>query len=133
MSFSQIFDFTVDGECSKCGSCCGDFLPLKDDEIRTIKKFVKSHGIKEYRHNAMDGVDITCPFRDDAKQICVIYPIRPWICRQFMCNHTKEDIMKIKTDAFAGVQVISMRQTFFGNDESIKHLMELRSALIGGQ
>jgi len=50
-----------------------------------------------------------------------------------MCNHTKEDIMKIKTDAFAGSQVISMRQTFFGNDESIKYLMELRSALVGGQ
>lgn len=25
---SGVYDFTVDGECSGCGACCSNFLPI---------------------------------------------------------------------------------------------------------
>ena len=63
------------------------------------------------------GVDMTCPFRDEANKKCLIYEIRPAICREFMCNHTHEDIMKAKFDFHRTNRVVLMRSEFFGNKE----------------
>ena len=119
MESVKITDFTVDGKCSGCGQCCSNLLPLSISEVQRIRAYIKKHGIKEQRHNAMVGVDMTCPFRDDVNKKCLIYNIRPAICRQFVCNHTKEDIIKAKR-AFHNVnRVVFMRATFYGNKEDI--------------
>ena len=34
---SGLYDFTVDGKCSECGSCCSNFIPISSKEIKQIK------------------------------------------------------------------------------------------------
>lgn len=121
----QITDFTKDGECSNCGNCCSDILPLSSEEVRRIKKYIKKNGIKEQRHNALIGYDMTCPFRNEAERKCSIYEVRPAICRQFMCNHTEQDIMKAKVNFHKINEVVFMRSEFFNNNEDKNCFFEL--------
>lgn len=37
--------------------------------------------IKIRKIRAQRGPDFTCPFRDEENRRCVIYPVRPMICR----------------------------------------------------
>ena len=117
MEYASVKDFTDNGKCSNCGQCCSNLLPLSNREIKNIKAYIKKHKIKEQRHNGMTGVDMTCPFRDEANKKCLIYEIRPAICRQFMCNHTQADIMKAKVDLHRINNIVFMRAEFFGNKE----------------
>lgn len=121
VNYDDVFvtDFTVDGKCSNCGSCCSNLLPLSECEVRRIKEYIKNHHIKEQRHNVIQGVDMTCPFRDETAQKCLIYKIRPAICRQFMCSHRHEDIAKARFDFQKVNRVVFMRAEFFGNKEDI--------------
>ena len=111
----EVIDKTLNGKCSNCGECCSDLLPLSDEEVIKIKKYIKKHHIKEQRHNFLQGVDLTCPFRDEANKKCLIYDIRPAICKQFMCNHTQEDIKKSKVSFHKQNKVVFMRNEFFNN------------------
>lgn len=120
-----VTDFTINGKCSNCGKCCSNMLPMSEAEIKRIKDYIKKHNIKEQRHNAMVGVDMTCPFRDDANQKCTIYNIRPAICKQFMCNHTTEDIKQAKMDFHKINRVVFMRAEFFGNKEDVNLISEV--------
>ncbi len=121
----EVTDFTDNGKCSNCGQCCSNLLPLSDNEVKRIKEYIKKHNIKEQRHNAMVGVDMTCPFRSEATRKCLIYEIRPEICRQFMCNHTKEDIMAWKLDFHKKFNPVFMRNEFYGNTEDIDLFMKM--------
>ena len=125
MNNVDVIDFTVNGKCSSCGKCCSNLLPLSDREIKRIKTYVAKHHIKEQRHNVAVGVDMTCPFRDEANRKCLIYEIRPAICQQFMCNHTHEDIMKAKLDFHQINKPVFMRSVFFGNKEDINLILDL--------
>ena len=123
-------DFTKDGKCSNCGECCSNCLPLSEAEIKRIKAYIKKHGIKEQRHNVMSGVDMTCPFRDNANRKCLIYEIRPAICREFMCNHTHDDIMKAKLDIHKINRAVFMRAEFFNNKEDINFFVDVMRFMI---
>lgn len=118
-------DFTVNGKCSNCGHCCSNMLPMSKQEVNRIKAYIKQHDIKEQRHNFSALVDMTCPFRDEANRKCLVYEVRPAICRQFMCNHTHEDIMKAKFNFHEINQVVFMRHEFFGNKEDIGLMQRL--------
>lgn len=63
----MITDFTNNGKCFNCGNCCSNLLPMSEKEVKVIKAYIKTHNIKEQRHNAMQGADMTCPFRDEKK------------------------------------------------------------------
>ncbi|WP_419037746.1 YkgJ family cysteine cluster protein [Enterocloster bolteae] len=114
----NLYNYTVNGKCSKCGNCCSDILPLSDDEIRRIHKYVCQKRIKESKHLipvAKPVLDMTCPFRDNGKKICTIYEVRPEICRQFICDseqRAKANRERLKK----GRRVFSMREVFFGAD-----------------
>lgn len=61
-----VYDFTQGGECSNCGQCCSRFLPVSAKEVKTIKRYIQKHHIKEQRHfypTAQPMDDLTCPFR----------------------------------------------------------------------
>lgn len=118
-----ITDFTKDGKCSSCGSCCSDCLPMSEYEVKKVKSYIKAHNIKEQRHNAMQGVDMTCPFRDEAHRKCLIYQVRPAICKQFMCNHTIEDIQQSKMRFHKYNRVVFMRSEFYGNNEDVNFFL----------
>lgn len=121
-----VTDFTVDGRCSGCGQCCTDLLPLSREEISRIHRYIKSHNIRERHNNVLaEGFDLTCPFRDNVKRVCVIYSVRPEICRAFRCDY---DPAKIETDKalfHRRNQVVSMRHEFFGGDDSFEILVNL--------
>ena len=110
-------DCTVNGECSNCGGCCGNFLPVSAKEIKTIKRYMQKHDIKEQIHlypTATPMVDVTCPFRSDKEKKCLIYAVRPAICRDFRCDKPKNKI-KADRDLYHGkYSVCDMRKEFFG-------------------
>lgn len=88
------YDLTCNGECTQCGNCCSNLLPMTENEIKTIHNYIKKHHIKEHRHNypiATPTMDVTCPFLDDdkLKEKCEIYSVRPRICREFICCPSK--------------------------------------------
>lgn len=122
--------FTANGKCSNCGKCCSNCLPLSEAEIKRIKAYIKKHGIKEQRHNFASGVDMTCPFRDERNKKCLIYEIRPAICREFMCNHTHEDIVKAKRDIHKTNRAVFMRAEFFNNKEDIDFFVDVMRFMI---
>lgn len=124
----NVTDFTENGRCSNCGKCCSDILPLSRMEIDRIKRYIKTHGIREQRHNGRTGADLTCPFRDEKARKCLIYKVRPDICRVFMCNYTAEDIARAKIDFHEYRQPIFMRQIFYGNREQAEYIDELIEA-----
>ena len=95
-----------------------DILPLSDDEIRKIHKYIRQNGIRESKHLipvAKPVLDMTCPFRDNGKKICKIYEVRPEICRQFICDNEQQSKMN-RERLRVGRCVFSMREVFFGAD-----------------
>lgn len=110
-------DHTCGGKCSGCGECCGNFLPMSNDEVLAIHRYLKRHPVKEQRHNAMMGVDATCPFRDEKARKCLIYSIRPGICRSFMCNYALDDLAENKELFHRKNTIVDLRREFFGNCE----------------
>lgn len=87
-----VYDHTNNGECSCCGDCCSNLLPLSKSEIERIRKHIKKHRIKAQVHliPTMAVHDLTCPFLDLSKatEKCTIYGVRPAICRVFKCNES---------------------------------------------
>ena len=92
------YNFTNDGECSKCGNCCSTLLPLKSSEIARLRRLIKARGIKPHEQpKVVVAVDLTCPFLTD-DNLCSIYDDRPFICRVFKCDSkpTEEEFRMIK-------------------------------------
>ena len=114
---NNLYNFTKNGTCSQCGNCCSNFLPLSADEVVTINNYVVNNNIKECIHAlpvAGRVIDATCPFLDmeKPKEKCRIYPVRPLICRKFICNKeqrpswTMEELMEER-------KVVDVRKMFF--------------------
>ena len=112
------YDLTNNGKCTGCGSCCSNVLPMTENEISTIRKYIKKHNIKEHRHNlptVEPTIDMTCPFLDDSKKCdkCDIYAVRPRICRDFICCPSKRP--KINDLAYKlKCRIVNVRSEFFG-------------------
>lgn len=108
------YDKTDNGVCTQCGACCSNLLPMTDKEIKRIRGYIKKHQVKEYKHlipAARVVADMTCPFLDDSKQKekCRIYPVRPEICRQFICSPEKRKPFD-SNDSF---RIVDVRKEFF--------------------
>lgn len=82
-----ISDKTINNKCSKCGNCCGLFIPFTNKELNIIKDYVSKHNILPC--NRLKGLTFTarCCFYDEDKKCCNIYEVRPYVCKDFMCNH----------------------------------------------
>lgn len=96
-----VFNFCVDGKCSGCGNCCSGLLPVSDNELDKIKRYIKRNNIKPCRHGVPHReklLDMTCPFMDESKKDkkCRIYDVRPMICRTFQCNIPPSEIKENK-------------------------------------
>lgn len=88
----NIYNFQKNGKCSNCGNCCSNFLPMRRKEVEKIRDYIQKNKIHESIHLppvANLGYDATCPFRDNTKGICTIYPVRPKICQIFICDSEK--------------------------------------------
>lgn len=107
----------VDGKCSECGACCSSLLPVTRKEINTIKVYCKNHGIKTQTHGvfamAEPICDLTCPFLDDTKpnHKCLIYDVRPKICKIFTCKDPRNPIAARKMHQ-SGAVLVDMWEVF---------------------
>lgn len=111
-------NMTINGKCSQCGSCCGSLLPVTDDEIRSIHRYIKKHGIKVCKNTfpvSKALIDLTCPFLDQNKKTekCRIYEKRPYICKTFTCDKriTAYDMDEFSKNKY---HVVDMRKEFGG-------------------
>ena len=43
-----VIDLTCNGKCTQCGQCCSNLLPMTDEEIAVIHKYIKRHHIVRY-------------------------------------------------------------------------------------
>lgn len=123
---SGVWDFTVDGKCSNCGACCSNFLPVSAKEIKVIKRYIQKKGIKEQKrlYPTMEPhEDFTCPFRSDAEKKCLIYEVRPAICRDFQCDKPRKKIHADRDMYQDRYAVCDMRMEFFGADGVFKSLL----------
>lgn len=114
---SGVYDFTVGGECSNCGACCSNYLPISAKEVKAIRRFIAKRGVKEQRHiipTVEKVIDCTCPFRDNSGRRCVIYQVRPAICRDFKCDKPRKNIQADKAMYHGKYMVVDMRKEFFG-------------------
>lgn len=115
-----LYDYTKDGKCTGCGACCSTLLPVSGKEIKEIRRYIKKNHIQEQQHNYPVknlGLDLTCPFLNDSKKNnkCEIYPVRPEICRSFMCNDP-HGAQKNKKLLHKKYEPVDMRELFFGDD-----------------
>lgn len=114
----QVVDYTVNSECSGCGECCSNLLPMSRREIEAIRRYMKRHNIREQKHfvPARNPVtyDAICPFCSIENHCCVIYEVRPEICRAYRCDKAKNGEF---TGHFSGnildYMQINVRETFF--------------------
>lgn len=114
-----VFDFTVNGECSGCGQCCSNILPLSTKEIKEIRRYIKKHHIAEHKRlmpTVTPLLDMTCPFLMDWKEKdkCAIYPVRPHICRCFICSQPPSKVRENKELFWRTRKACNMRETFLG-------------------
>ena len=63
--------------CDSCGGCCGP-VPIDDKEYKEIKEYCIKNKVKPILY-----LDYTCPFRDEKAKKCMIYEVRPMICKLF--------------------------------------------------
>lgn len=116
----MVTDFTINGECSNCGGCCTNFLPMTPDEYNIIKSFIRKHGIKDaYQPSYIlkdQQINLVCPFRNEDTCRCNIYEVRPKVCRLFICNLKESEILKYSIEiSKSGIKgdLIQARQTFY--------------------
>lgn len=117
----------IDGECSGCGECCADFLPMTEAELQNLKDYTKKHNLKEHRQAPFwdrKAVDFTCPFRNQLTRKCDAYPARPYICRTFICSKSKQDAIRDRGIIHASRKVYSLRREIFGNEETVAYVRE---------
>lgn len=104
--YESITDFTADDKCSNCGSCCTDYLPMSSSEIKERRITLPI---------VNRSIDLTCPFRDEIHKKCVIYEVRPEICKSFLCNMPKDSIKRTKDMYNRKYKIVAMRKEFFGS------------------
>lgn len=115
----------VDGECTHCGECCADLLPLTPGELEIIRRYVKKHKIKEHRQAPFwdrNATDLTCPFRNQQTKRCDIYQVRPYICKEFICRKSLLDARKDRDLIHKDRKVYSLRWEIFENPECLRLL-----------
>ena len=108
-----VHDFTRKGKCSHCGECCSNFLPLSASEISRISLYLSEHHILpmplargKYIYSEM------CPFLDAHKK-CLIYDVRPLICKAFKCNRKAPSNKFIKLFLLEHRTCVDVLYTFF--------------------
>ena len=131
---SQITNYTNNGNCSNCGGCCSNFIPVSPLEIRRIKNFLYKNNIKEQRllvPTYGKNIDLTCPFlKHDKETKCLIYPVRPLICKRFICSQPLEVVKEQKNELIKLYGTKDLRKEFFGHPSfTLDDLKEIKENL----
>lgn len=97
----KIQDFSVCGECSRCGECCGNFLPICQEDIDKLQEYVIKNNIKPEKQMLVMQQKLSCPYFNGKK--CLVYEARPIICREFYCykKHSPKLVKEFEEKEFA--------------------------------
>lgn len=129
----KVANCSTKGSCSKCMQCCTDFIPLTQEDIRRIKKYMSTHNVdRNICTDEHGNYMILCPFLSESG--CQIYDMRPEVCRGFCCWHNQDDINRnkirciAKADINGGKRFASLHAIFWDdwefNAKLFKKLME---------
>jgi uncharacterized protein len=118
--------------CNNCGRCCTESSPIfiHKDELRpllTINSNLKHEIIqnKYYPEHFMFKEDKPCKFHDSKSKKCIIYDIRPQVCRNYPLMMVGKDrghnIINLRHNCNY-VQLIVLEKSTLLFDEAIKRL-----------
>ena len=113
MNERHVYDFSKNGECSRCCHCCGPLIPLTMKEANKMKELYKTdeHVRRVVNRNCsivyneetgeFDRINLVCPFADLEEHKCSIYDDRPQVCRVFRCHdYNIQDIKDCEQKAY---------------------------------
>ena len=80
---AKITDNSICGQCSKCGECCTNLLPVSQKEVDIMQRYVIANKIRPQTQMLVMQNRLTCPYYNGKK--CLIYEVRPLICKEFYC------------------------------------------------
>lgn len=105
-------DMTCNHKCSGCGSCCTCILPITKKELAIIKDYVEKNNIQGSYLSTFNPNNLYafCPLLDPVTKRCMVYPVRPFVCRNFKCDKKRETLKKER-------QMYARRADFNGFDE----------------
>lgn len=98
---NNIVDKTINHKCSMCGGCCSFVIPLTKKEVSEVKEYVIKHNIKPEPHkyeDKPDTFDSRCCFLDRKTMKCKIQEVKPFVCRDFKCDHKDWKIKRLNYD-----------------------------------
>lgn len=107
--------------CIKCNECCSLLARLTEEEYNGLVEYLSDgEGKKIYqqcwnklkRYRRKGTIYMMCPFTDDDTKKCRIYDIRPKVCREFHCSHSKV----IKGELEDNVKHYAIFDLFFARD-----------------
>jgi Fe-S-cluster containining protein len=87
IELNQIYARISNFECENCQECCGPInWSLAEDIV--IREYMERYGIEYVRWSVKDYIknNFKCPYAKNG--VCVIYPVRPLVCRLF--GHTEK-------------------------------------------
>ena len=112
----SVTDFTKNGECSGCGSCCSNYIPMTKKEFKVLKRWVKRNHFKPRR--SIDLLDLTCPFLDVDNHKCSCYTVRPEACRSFLCCNAKNGDYALKNSG-KNHFIVNLRGDLFQDPDTV--------------
>lgn len=94
--------------CIDCAECCTMTASITKKEYKEIKFYLKKNKkavlqvnkvIDNMNQTIKDGkIDLYCPFSEKETKRCIIYDVRPQVCRSFHCSSTiKNNSKKIRS------------------------------------
>ena len=123
---TESIDQTCNGKCSSRGTCCARYLYVSENEKNDIIEYCKENpdvpGLFLLYDLLTDDESIStkCPFWDREEEECMIYEIRPQVCR----NNPDSSIETIdlienntKTDMLAFMHEIIDKYYFIDDEE----------------
>lgn len=118
----EITDNTICGKCSKCGECCSCFLPICQEELDIIQEYVIKNNIKPQTQMLVMQNRLCCPYYNGKK--CLIYEVRPLICKEFYCNKKMdiETAKKFKDKEYISVNMWEIAKEIERQRKSLKSI-----------
>ena len=100
LQFNKL-DFPL--ECNRCGRCCttSGHITITEQELAEIKQYLKDNGINKRPHVIRDQDSLSfngtpCPLYDKFMKGCLVYPVRPQICKDFPREHLRRRAQRVE-------------------------------------
>lgn len=87
-------NFTCNGKCSCCGNCCIPWCPITEEEYQIINDYIEKNKIEPIPLKERNNYYMDCCFHDRKNKKCLIYEVRPEVCKNFICSSSYEKVDK---------------------------------------